>query len=91
MQSPPFPPYLVPPRPKYSPQHHILKHPELARLVTFTKHTTGLSITAINCSPKDNSHFQGHKFGIMGIEYELTHVSDFTTKRQPYTQTQILL
>jgi len=27
----------------------------------------------------------------MGIEYEITHVSDFTTKRQPYTQTQILL
>ena len=29
MQSPPFPRYLVPPRPKYSPQHHILKHPQL--------------------------------------------------------------
>ena len=26
MQSPPFPPYLVPPRSKYSPQHHVLKH-----------------------------------------------------------------
>jgi len=29
MQSPPFPRHLVPPRPKYSPQHHILKHPQL--------------------------------------------------------------
>jgi hypothetical protein len=29
MQSPPFPRYLVPPRSKYSPQHHILKHPQL--------------------------------------------------------------
>ena len=29
MQSPPFPRYLVPPRSKYSPQHHILKHPKL--------------------------------------------------------------
>ena len=29
MQSPPFPHYLVPPRSKYSPQHHILKHPQL--------------------------------------------------------------
>ena len=25
----PFPRYLVPPKPKYSPQHHILKHPRL--------------------------------------------------------------
>ena len=29
MQSPPVPRYLVPPRSKYSPQHHILKHPQL--------------------------------------------------------------
>ena len=29
MQSPPFPRYPVPPRPKYSPRHHILKHPQL--------------------------------------------------------------
>jgi len=29
MQSPPFPRYLVPPRSKYSPQHHILKHPQV--------------------------------------------------------------
>ena len=29
MQSPPFPRYLVPPRSKYSPQHHFLKHPQL--------------------------------------------------------------
>ena len=29
MQSPPFPRYLVPPRSKYSPQHHDLKHPPL--------------------------------------------------------------
>ena len=29
MQSPPFPHYLVPPRSKYSPQHHVLKHPQL--------------------------------------------------------------
>jgi hypothetical protein len=29
MQSPPLPRYLVPPRSKYSPQHHILKHPQL--------------------------------------------------------------
>jgi len=28
MQSPPFPRYLVPPRPKYSPQHLVLKHPQ---------------------------------------------------------------
>ena len=26
---PPFPRYLVPPRSKYSPQHHVLKHPQL--------------------------------------------------------------
>ena len=29
MQSPPFPRYLVPPRSKYSPQHHVLTHPQL--------------------------------------------------------------
>jgi len=29
MQSPPFPRYLVPPRSKYSPQHRVLKHPQL--------------------------------------------------------------
>ena len=29
MQSPPFPRYLVPPRSKCSPQHHVLKHPQL--------------------------------------------------------------
>ena len=29
VQSPPFPRYLVPPRSKYSPQHHILRHLEL--------------------------------------------------------------
>ena len=28
-QSPPFPRYLVKPMSKYSPQHHILKHPQL--------------------------------------------------------------
>ena len=28
MQLPPLPCYLVPPRPKYSPQHPILKHPQ---------------------------------------------------------------
>ena len=29
MQSPPFPRYLGPPRSKYSPQHHVLKNPQL--------------------------------------------------------------
>ena len=28
MQSPPVPRYLVTPRSKYSPQHHVLKHPQ---------------------------------------------------------------
>ena len=32
MQSPPFPRYPVPPRSKYSPQHHVLKHPQLSFL-----------------------------------------------------------
>jgi len=27
--APPFPRYLFPPRSKYSPQHHVLKHPQL--------------------------------------------------------------
>ena len=29
MKSPPFPRYLIPPRSKYSPQHPVLKHPQL--------------------------------------------------------------
>ena len=29
MESPPFLRYLVPPTSKYSPQHHVLKHPQL--------------------------------------------------------------
>jgi len=29
MQSPPLLRYIVPPRSKYSPQHHVLKHPQL--------------------------------------------------------------
>ena len=33
MQSPPFPRYLAPPRSKYSPQHHALKHPQLSFLL----------------------------------------------------------
>ena len=32
MQPPPFPRYLVPPRSKYSPQYHVLKHPQLSFL-----------------------------------------------------------
>ena len=32
MQSPPFPRYLIPPRSKYSPQHHVLKHQQLSFL-----------------------------------------------------------
>jgi len=33
MQSPPFPRYLLPPRPKYSPQHHVPKHPQLYKTI----------------------------------------------------------
>ena len=29
MKSPPFPRYLIPPRSKYFPQHHVFKHPQL--------------------------------------------------------------
>jgi len=39
MQSPPFPRYLVPPRSKYSAQHHILKHPQLPFLSQWNWHT----------------------------------------------------
>ena len=37
MQSPPFPRYLVPPRSKYSPQHHVLKHTQLPFLQQFQR------------------------------------------------------
>ena len=53
MQSPPFPRYLVHPRSKYSPQHHVLKHPQLpfqlVHLVGFIVRITVLHIqTHIN-------------------------------------------
>jgi len=32
MQSPLFPLYLIPPRSKYSPQHHVLRHPTTVKL-----------------------------------------------------------
>ena len=37
MQSPPFPRYLVPPRSKCSPQHHVLKHPQLPFLPQYQR------------------------------------------------------
>ena len=37
MQSPLFPRYLVPPRSKYSPQHHILKHSQLPFLPQYQR------------------------------------------------------
>ena len=37
MQSPPFPHYLLPPRSKYSPQHHVLRHPQLPFLPQFQR------------------------------------------------------
>ena len=33
MQSPPFPRYLVAPKSKYSPQHHVLKHRQLIDII----------------------------------------------------------
>ena len=50
MQSPPFPRYLVPPRSKCSPQHHVLKCPQLPFLpqcqcqVSHPYKTTGKTI-----------------------------------------------
>ena len=37
MQSPPVPRYLVPPRSKYSTQHHVLKHPQLPLFPQFQR------------------------------------------------------
>ena len=37
MQSPPFPRYLIPPRSKYSPQHHVLKHTQLPFLPQYQR------------------------------------------------------
>ena len=37
MQSPPFPRYLFPPRSKYSPQHHVLKHLQLPFLPLYQR------------------------------------------------------
>jgi len=53
MQSRPFPRYLVPPRSKYSPQHHVLKHPQLPFLPqcqrpSFTR-TKILSVVLYGC------------------------------------------
>ena len=37
MQSLPFPRYLVPPRSKYSPQHHVHEHPQLPFLPRYQR------------------------------------------------------
>ena len=56
MQSPPFPRYLVPPRSRYSPQHHVLKHPQLPFLhqcqrPSFTPiHNNRQNYTRVLCS-----------------------------------------
>ena len=56
MQSPPFPRYLVSPRSNYSPQHHILKHPQLPFLPQSSSLITDISFkrcATISCSGKD--------------------------------------
>ena len=67
MQSPPLPRYLVPPRSKYSPQHPVLKHPQLPFLPqcqrpSFTPiQKTGkiilLAVKILNCSQELPSLF----------------------------------
>ena len=54
MQSPPFPRYLVPPKSKYSPQHHVLRHPQLPSLPqcqrpSFTPIQNNLQNYSSNC------------------------------------------
>ena len=49
MQSPLFPRYFVPPRSKYSPQHHILKHPQLVSVANSAM--VFVSSGALICDP----------------------------------------
>ena len=59
MQSPPFPRYLVPPRSKYSPQHHVLKYSQLPFTYTNTNDCYVLYIYItflINCIQPDDGH-----------------------------------
>ena len=73
MWSLPFPRYIVPPRSKYSPQHHVLKHPQLPFLPqcqrpSFTPiQNNGQNCSSINfwiatwktkhSAPNDSKHF----------------------------------
>ena len=57
MQSPPFPRYLVPPRSKYSPQHLVLKHPQL----TFLSQSQRLSFTPIQNNRQNYTGDKGYR------------------------------
>ena len=48
MQSPPFPRYLVPPRSKYSPQHHVLND-QVSHLYKTTSKIIVLYILIMDC------------------------------------------
>ena len=82
MQSPPFPRYLVPPRSKYSPQHHILEHPQLPFLPPFLYNITLSNIwsehnyfeSCLNTCPVNISPTPNVPFGI----YLLSHSEIFT-------------
>ena len=75
MQSPPFPRYLVPPRSKYSPQHHVLKHPQLPFLPQFNDQvshpykTTGDLTLDVNCTSRLRTVVHSRRLTVMGLYF----------------------
>ena len=78
MQSPPFPRYLVPPRSKYSPQHHVLKHPQLP----FLPQCQRPSFTPIQNNRQNYSYIYIYKYIYIYLELSIK-----LTKRRITVQT----
>ena len=76
MQSPPFPRYLVPPRYKYSPQHLVLKHPQLPFLpqsqrpsFTHIKNNRQNYSSIYEVCPVVGINYVGQKINYIIVEY----------------------
>ena len=67
MQSPPFPRYLVPPRSKYSPQHHVLNHPQRGKLA-FCITDINFDIIHTALILKERHHQIGHRCLVLPVE-----------------------
>ena len=100
MQFPPFPRYLIPPRSKYSPQHHVLKHPQLPFLPkcqrpSFTpiqnnRQNYWIAIWKTKDSaPNDSKHFLIYRRS--KLNFQVTHPRCVEYKLKYYTKYYIYI